>query len=108
MINYIIKIIKQKQDCLKGLSTKYKDIKNKFIENDIYYREKLFEFYRNCYHNASTFAFSEKKKYLSIMNDIQWILKEKFLNFLDDYTIILKEFFEINNYFIKIKKLYNI
>lgn len=42
------------------------------------------------------------------MNDIQCILKEKFLYFYDDYTKILNEFFELNNYFIKIKVLYNI
>ena len=106
--DYIIKTIKEKQNCLKALPIKYKDIKNNFIENDKYYREELFEFYRKSYHNASSFAFSERNKCISIMNDIQRILREKFLIFYDDYTKILDEFFEINNYFIKIKKLYNI
>lgn len=105
--NYI-NTIKAKQNDLLKLATEYRKIENKFVENDKYYRKNLFEFYQKKYFNSPLFAFAEKRKYLSVMNDIQYLLKEKFNEYCNDYSHIRDSFFEINNYIIKIKKLYNI
>ena len=100
--------MKTKKNMLADLLQKYKEKEKNYIETDKFYREELFVFYRIKYNNTSEFAFSESKMYLSIMNDIQSILRDKFLSFLNDYNDIRNAFFDINNYIIKIKKLFNI
>ena len=42
------------------------------------------------------------------MIDIQKLLKKKFEDFCKQYYNIRNEFFEINDYLLKIKKLFNI
>ena len=100
--------MRAKKDNLEDLLQKYKEKEKNYIETDKFYREELFVFYRIKYNNTSEFAFSESKMYLSIMNDIQSILRDKFLSFVNDYNDIRNAFFDINNYIIKIKKLFNI
>ena len=97
-----------KKNMLADLSQKYKEKEKNYIEADKFYREELFIFYRIKYNNTSEFAFSESKMYLSIMNDIQSLLRDKFRGFLNDYQDIRNSFFDINNYIIKIKKLFDI
>ena len=74
-----------KKNILADLLQKYKEKEKNYIEADKFYREELFEFYRIKYNNTSELAFSESKMYLSIMNDIQSLLRDKFRGFLNDY-----------------------
>lgn len=104
----IIKILKIKQDLLAPLLKKYQKIKKDYIEYDTYYRKNLFMTYKEKYLTASLFAFSEKNVCLSVMNDIQIMLKDRFFDFLYDYFDLRDSFFDINNYILKIKKLFNI
>ena len=103
----IIGAISIKQNLLKKLLKKYKDIKEKFIEYDDFYRNKLIKFYKNEYDDI-IFDIFKKKKYLSIGIDIQILLRDKFGDFLSDYSGLIDEFININNYIIKIKILFNI
>ena len=103
-----IKEVKKKQDYLNKLPGKFKQIKQKFIEYDDYYRKNLIEYYRKKYDDTWAFNISERKKYLSIGVDIQMILRDKFFDFLNDYYSIVDSFIGINNYILKVKRLFNI
>lgn len=104
----LLETIKTKKNTLANLLIKYEDLQRNYTEIDKYYRENLFEFYKSKYDNSTIFAFSERKKYLSIMNDIQLLLKKKFDSYLNDYFKLRNSFFEINNYMIKVKILFQI
>ena len=58
----IIVTICERQNYLKDLLKQYKDIKNKYIEYDSFYRLELFEFYKIEYNNI-IFDFFNKKKF---------------------------------------------
>ena len=104
----LINTIKTKQNLLNQLLKRYENIKKSFIEYDSYYRKNLFFEYNIKYWNASIFSSDESKICLSVMNDIQIRLKKRFENFLFDYFDLRNSFFDINNYIIKVKKLFNI
>ena len=99
--------IKNKKKLLADLLIKYNEIEKKFIEEDKFYREELFETYRNKYLSTSFFSFADKKIYLSSMVEIQISLKDKFDDFCEAYYNIRNDFFQINNYIIKFKQLIN-
>ena len=92
------KVVKQEVDS---------KIEKSYTEEDKFYRENLFEFYRNKYYYSSIFSFSQRKICMDNMNEIQILLSKKFFQYCDNYGI-RNNFFEINNYIIKIKKLFNI
>ena len=96
-----------KKNLLGDILSRYKKIEKQYIEDDDYFREKLFSFYCYKYYITSIFAISERRMYLSCMLNIQRLLKHKFDNFRDGYDNLRNEFFQINNYIIKIKKLLN-
>ena len=104
----LIETLETKKNKLQELLVNYNDIVKKYLDIDNYYRDNLFEFYRDKYYNSSFFAFSEKRNYLSIMTHIQLLLKARFDDFCHDYIKIWDKFFDINKYIIKIKKLFNI
>ena len=56
----IIDVICEKQNLLKNILQKYKEIKEKYIEYDEFYRKKLFEFYKNEYHKIIFDIFKKK------------------------------------------------
>ena len=99
--------IKEKETLLVNLLDKYRAIKQKYMEDDKYYRKILFEHYSIKYHEIPLFSFSESRKYLDIMNEIQLMLYNKFKEFYGEFLDIIKSFFSINNYIIKIKKFFN-
>lgn len=99
--------IRAKQQLLKNLLIKYKEVKAKFIENDKFYRIELFEFYNEKYQEALSSSSPDFKKYISIMNSIQKILFQKFNEFRDEYCDIRNSFFDVNQYIIRIKKMFN-
>ncbi len=104
----LINTIKTKQNLLNQLLKRFQNIKKNFIEFDSYYREILFAEYRRKYCNAPLFDFTEKNLCLSVMNDIQIRLKKRFEDFLFDYFDLRNTFFDINNYILKTKILFNI
>jgi uncharacterized protein YlaN (UPF0358 family) len=104
----LIETLETKKNKLQELLVNYNDIVKKYLDIDNYYRDNLFEFYRDKYYNSSFFAFSEKRNYLAIMTHIQLLLKARFDDFCHDYIKIWDKFFDINKYIIKIKKLFNI
>ncbi len=106
--DYFINTIKIKQNQLAKLASEYKEISKKFIENDVFYRENLFELYKEKYNNSHLLDFAERRTYLSMMNGIQILMKEKFTEYCNEYNNIRDSFFEINNFIIKVKKLFNI
>ena len=103
--DYYINTIKIKQKHLSQLASKYREISKKFIENDAFYRENLFEQYKKKYNNSD---FAERRTCLSVMNGIQILMKEKFTEYCNEYNNIRDSFFEINNFIVKVKKLFNI
>ena len=103
----IIDVICEKQNLLKNILQKYKEIKEKYIEYDEFYRKKLFEFYKNEYHKI-IFDIFKKKKYFSICIDVQILLRNKFFDFFNNYYTLINQFIDINNYIIKVKILFNI
>lgn len=105
--NEYIKAINIKKDDLQKLLLKYEDIKQSFVQSDKLYRIDLFQFYNSKYDNTALFSFSERRKYLDIMNEIQHLLYNKFVEFYTEYYNIRNSFFVINSYMIKIKKLFN-
>ena len=104
----IIDAITEKQNLLKDILIKYKEIENKYLEYDHFYRQEVFQFYRGEYSNAIMSDNFACKKYLSIGLDIQILLREKFYDFLNNYCDLIDKFIDINNYIIKIKILFNI
>ena len=100
--------IQTKKKMLEDLLLQYNKLEKNYIEFDKYYRQTLFKFYSYKYYYSPLFAFKEKRTYLSIMNDIQILIKKEFESFCDNYYIIRNSFFDINNYIIKVKKLFNI
>ncbi len=104
--SYLIETLKEKKGKLVEILGAYKKIEEDYTEFDKFYRENLFEFYANKYNDCDFFSFNEQKKYLSIMNDIQMIIKKKFDAFLKDYYELRNSFFDINSYIIKAKKLF--
>lgn len=106
--DYFINTIKIKQNHLATLASKYREISKKFIENDSFYREYLFELYKKKYNNYHLLDFAERRTCLSVMNGIQILMKEKFTEYCNEYNNIRDSFFEINNFIIKVKKLFNI
>ena len=104
----IQKILHEKEELLIELFYQYEEIEKNYTENDKYFRENLFEFYKEKYENCSYFSFSKMKFLMETMNDIQELLRQKFFQYCDKYCQIRNNFFEINNYIIKIKKLFNI
>ena len=105
--NYMIEQLKEKQKLLKELLSKFADIKNKYLENDSYYRNKVFEFYRAKYYDTPLLSFFQRNHYMSIMIEIQTLLYKKFRELCRDYVKIRDDFFEINDYIIRIKKFFN-
>lgn len=103
----MINTIKEKDKLLENLLDKYKSIKQKYLENDKYFRKELFAHYSIKYEETPIFYFSESRKYLDIMNEIQSILYSKFKEFYGEFLDIIDSFFTINNYIIKIKKFFN-
>ncbi len=104
----IIKMIKGKKSNLADLLKQYNDLEKNYIEFDKYHRENLFEYYKNKYQSTWFFDFAEKKMFLSINKDIEIIIRDKFDEFCKEYIKIRNSFFKINNYIIKLKKLYDI
>ena len=104
----LIDTIKIKKNTLANIISKYEEMVKNFKEIDKIYRVELFEFYKAKYENASFFAFSERNKYLSIMNDIQLLIKKGYDSFIYDYYQLRNSFFEINKYIIKVKILFQI
>ena len=104
----LIKKKKKKKNILADILKQYNELEKNYIEFDKYHRENLFEFYKNKYQNAWFFDVAEKRMYLSIIKNIEIIIGNKFDEFCKDYVKIRNSFFEINNYIIKLKKLYNI
>ena len=104
----LIETIKTKQNSLSTLLKRYQDNKKSYIEFDSYYRDNLFQVYKRKYLCAPLSAFTQRKICLSVTNDIQIKLKTKFEDFLFDYFDLRNSFFDINIYFIKLKKLFNI
>jgi len=102
------KTLTTKKNLLGDILTRYKKIEKQYIEDDDYFRRKLFSFYSGKHYFTSIFALSERRMYSSCMLNIQLLLKQKFDDFRDSYDNLRNEFFEINNYIIKIKKLINI
>ena len=105
--NEHIKAINIKKNDLQKLLLKYEDIKQSFVRSDKLYRIDLFQFYNRKYDDTALFSFSERRKYLDIMNEIQHLLYNKFVEFYTEYYNIRNSFFVINSYMIKIKKLFN-
>ena len=103
----LIDKIKIKQQTLQVLMQKYEVIRNIYFDYDKYYREDLFEFYLNKYKEIPLFHFAERKKFLSIIKEIQELLYQKFIDFCDAYCNIRDDFFEINDYILRIKKFFN-
>jgi hypothetical protein len=106
--DYFINTIKIKQNHLAELASKYREISKKFIENDAFYREYLFELYKKKYNNSHLLDFAERRTCLNVMNGIQILMKEKFTEYCNEYNNIRDSFFGINNFIIKVKKLFNI
>ena len=104
----LVNTLKTKKNLLSDLLKRYQKNKKTFIEFDSYYRENVFQEYKEKYLDAWLFSFSEKKMCLTVTNDIQRRLKERFYDFLYDYFDLRDSFFAINNYILKIKKLFNI
>ena len=102
------KILLEKEELLIELFFQYEEIEKNYTEDDKFFRENLFEFYKKKYKNCSYFSFSKMKFLMYTMNDIQAQLRKKFFQYCDKYCQIRNNFFEINNYIIKIKKLFNI
>lgn len=102
----LLETIKEKKNTLANLVTKFDYLQKNYTELDKFYREDLFEFYKSKYDDSSIFSFSERKKYLTIMNEIQLLLKKNFDTYLNDYFRLRNTFFEINNYLIKVKILF--
>lgn len=92
---------------LDDLLNQYNKLEKNYIEFDKYNREQLFEFYKREYENTWIFEFEKRKMYLTIMFDIQMIIKDKFNEFFNTYKKIRESFFRINNFIINLKKLYN-
>ena len=106
--DYIIKMMKEKKNILASLLSQYNDLENNYIAFDKYHRENLFQFYKNKYQSAWFFDIVEKRMYLSIIINIETMIRNKFDEFCKEYVKIRNSFFEINNYIIKLKKLYKI
>lgn len=104
---YIISQLKEKQNLLKDQLTKFKEIKQNYCDNDRYYRDELFNFYKAKYYEEPLLSYFKKKKYIAIMFDIQKILHKKFQDFCREYVKIRDDFFKINTYIIKVKKFFN-
>ena len=93
---------------LAKLASKYTEISRNFFENDAFYREYLFEHYNKKYNNSHLLDFAERRTCLSVMNGIQILMKEKCTEFCNEYNNIRDSFFGINNFIVKVKKLFNI
>ena len=102
------KILQEKEELLIKLIFQFEEIEKKYTEEDKYFREDLFEFYAIKYRNLSIFSFLEKKVLMDAMNEIQTQLRKTFFLYVDKYYQIRNNFFEINNYIIKVKRLFNI
>ena len=70
---------------MQKLLLKYEDIKQSFVRSDKLYRIDLFQFYNRKYDNTALFSFSERRKYLDIMNEIQH-------PYIIEYNILTKIF----------------
>ena len=104
--NYIINQLKEKQKLLKELLSQFEEIKHTYLENDNYYRNKVFEFYKAKYYETPLLSFFQRNHYISIMNEIQVLLYKKFKELCQDYVKIRDDFFEINEYVIRINKFF--
>ena len=93
---------------LAKLASKYTEISRNFFENDAFYREYLFELYNKKYNNSHLLDFAERRTCLSVINGIQILMKEKCTEFCNEYNNIRDSFFGINNFIVKVKKLFNI
>ena len=102
------KLLQEKEELLIELIFQFEEIEKKYTEEDKYFREDLFEFYAIKYRNLSIFSFLEKKVLMDAMNEIQTQLRKTFFLYVDKYYQIRNNFFEINNYIIKVKRLFNI
>ena len=102
------KLKQKKEELLIELIFQFEEIEKKYTEEDKYFREDLFEFYAIKYRNLSIFSFLEKKVLMDAMNEIQTQLRKTFFLYVDKYYQIRNNFFEINNYIIKVKRLFNI
>lgn len=100
-------MLEEKKSILADLLNQYNELEKNYIEFDKYNREQLFEFYKREYENTWIFEFAKRKMYLTIMFDIQMIIKDKFNEFFNTYKKIRESFFRINNFIINLKKLYN-
>ena len=72
------KILHEKEELLIELFFQYEEIEKNYTEDDKFFRENLFEFYKKKYDNCSYFSFSEMKFLMDTMNDIQIQLRKKF------------------------------
>ena len=100
----IINTVSEKQKLLKDILKEYEEIEEKYIEYDEFYREEVFQFYKNEY-NDIVFDIFKKNKILSIGIDIQNLLMKKFFDFLSNYFVLIDKFIDINNYIVKVKIL---
>ena len=102
------KTLQEKEELLIELFFQFEEIEKNYTADDKFYRENLFAFYKEKYADLSIFSFSEKKLLMDAMNEIQTKLRNNFFLNCEKYYQIRNKFFEINNYIIKIKKLFNI
>ena len=96
--------IKENKKLLKELLVKYNEIKEEYLQFDKFYND-LFDF-----HLDSLIAKNigdEWTRLTAIMNNIQIIMRDKFFDFRQRYFAIRNSFFDINQYIIKIKKMFN-
>ena len=92
---------------LKELLSQFEEIKHTYLENDNYYGNKVFEFYKAKYYETTLLLFFQRNHYISIMNEIQVLLYKKFKELCQDYVKIRDDFFEINEFVIRIIKFFN-
>ena len=100
----LVNKIKENKKLLKELLVKYNEIKEKYLQFDKFYNELFY------FHLDSLIAKNigdEWTRFTAIMNNIQIIMRDKFFDFRQRYFAIRNSFFDINQYIIKIKKMFN-
>ena len=100
----LVNKIKENKKLLKELLVKYNEIKEKYLQFDKFYNE-LFDFHLDRF--IAKGIGDQRTRFTAIMNNIQIIMRDKFFDFRQRYFAIRNSFFDINQYIIKIKKMFN-
>ena len=103
-IDELVNKIKENKKLLKELLVKYNEIKEKYLQFDKFYND-LFDFRLDIF--IAKGIGDELTRFTAIMNNIQIIMRDKFFDFRQRYFAIRNSFFDINQYIIKIKKMFN-